>query len=125
MAGLENVEIPEPFIITTGGQEEQFIVAERDKFFMTVRTVIGMAATRWDFMFRVGEYQLNHSDHHPTDHRIHQLLWEGEVPVAEVTDRRDALNRHLVMFAAFSKLPTPTLAQMEDMLAVSEDQSSD
>lgn len=114
MTGLETVEIPPAQVITTGGEEELYIIERRDEFFRSVRAAMGLAAIEWDSAFRVKEYQLNHTDWHPTDHRLHELSWGGEVPIAQVRDVRDDFNRHLILFSVFSSLPADIVRQIEN-----------
>ena len=113
MLGLDKVKIPESFVVTTGGEEELRISERRDRFFGAIRASIGMAAVQWDTLFRVKEYQLYYSDSHPSDDRIHELTWGGEVPLGQVRDVRDDFNRHLILFTVFSELPAEVVDQIE------------
>lgn len=114
MSELPNLIIPEQLRFTTGGDEEREIGRHVEEYFHSVRASIGLAAARADCMFRTYDYQLNFSDHHPSDDRVHFLTYRGRNPIANVLDWRDDSNFHVVSFGVYP-IDRDTQAHIENV----------
>lgn len=108
-----DLEIPEVFTVTTGGEEEQLIIEQRDAFFGRVIRQLGMRATNNPFIeyhtraisTRVDTYHEDDAFRLSNDW-LHELIVCDQA-LALVLDRRNDYNNHQVSF--FVSEPTDRL----------------
>ncbi len=108
---LRNIEIPETFRCTTGGEEELAIVRYKDEFFATVRRALGLASLRADCLFEEKTYLLMGAyPGHESDDKSWMLSWGGDEQLAMVHDTRSNANAHSVVCMVNSS-PSETLCE--------------
>lgn len=98
---FDNIEIPESFRVTTGGEEERQIIEARDEFFARVLGSIGIGLTNpfAEVQSRVLSLRTHtfSQQFDPSDDWLHELLVH-DVALAVVLDRRTDFNNHEVSF---------------------------
>jgi hypothetical protein len=109
--GLGHVsEDPDILTVTTGGEEEVFILKQRDEFFSKILSRLDIEPTNPFVKIKSNSLGFEDTGHfYPTDDIIHLLEVVDEV-VACVVDRRDDWNMHQVTF--FNRIPSPRVQKV-------------
>lgn len=98
---FDNLEIPQSFRVTTGGEEEQRIIEARDAFFARILGAIGMSLSNpfVEIQSRVLSLRTDSLGRtfHPSDDRLHELV-VSDTALALVLDRRTDFNNHEISF---------------------------
>lgn len=107
MSGMfADLEIPEVFTVTTGGEEEQLIIERRDEFFERVVRKLGMTAVNNPFVeCRTRAVSVQVEAFHEGDAIRLSNDWLHELIVCDralalMLDRRNDYNNHEVSFFA-------------------------